>query len=221
MHQGLGLLKIVGGAFGTGLYFDGQPISFYWDDYRGSVAQYLAQIETLDTKENLSKIRDFVEGQVLQMQSLAGQLEPLLCLFESGEYQLKPLTIKGARPMWDDYPGKTLDMDFKEDIGTFYPMDTELITTRPKRLLNQERIKFYEAILKQGQRPIVITAGVKDGWTEFVIDGHHKLQAYTSLKIAPRVLQIVKQTYSPVTEEDVEAFLSDYPNAAQHYRTRR
>jgi hypothetical protein len=221
LRQSLGLFKIIGGKFGTGLYFDGQPISFYWDDYRGSVAQYLAQVKTLDTKENLANIRNFVEGQVAKTQSLAGQLKPLLHLFEPGDYALNLLTIKDALPMWDEYPGKALDMDFKEDIGNFYPMGTELVTTRPKRLLNQERIKFYEAILKQGQRPIVITASVKDGWTEFVIDGHHKLQAYTELKIAPRVLQIVKQTYSPITDEDVEAFLSNYPNAASHYRTRR
>jgi hypothetical protein len=218
LHQGLGLFKIVGGGFGTGLYFDGQPISFYWDDCRGSVAQYLAQAKILDTKENLTLIRNFVEGQVAAKHSLAEQVEPLLQLFETGEYALNLLDVEGVLPMWDEYPGKALEADFQEDIGNFYPLGTELITTRPKRSLNQERVKVYESDLKKRQRPIVITTSVKDGWAEFVIDGHHKLQAYQNLKIAPRVLQIVKQVESFVTEEDIEAFLSTYPNAAKHYR---
>jgi hypothetical protein len=221
LHQGLGLFKIIGGEFGTGLYFDGQPISFYWDDRRGSVAQYLARAKTLNDETNLVRVRNFVEGQVTETRSLAKQIKPLLKLFESGDYQLNLLIIKDTLPMWDEYPGKALDMNLKEDIENFYPMGTELVTTRPKRLLNQERIKFYETSLKQGQRPIVITTSVRDGWAEFVIDGHHKLQAYMDLKIAPRVLQIVKQAYSPVTEKDIEVFLSNYPNAANHYLRHR
>jgi hypothetical protein len=217
LHQGLGLFKIVGGGFGTGLYFDGQPISIFWHDWGGSVAQYLAHVKILNNEANLLAIRNFVEGQVAETHGLAKQIKPLFKMFESGEYQLN-LLDEFSLSLWSEYPGEALNQDFKEDIGWFYPLYPSVIATRPKRFLNHERIKFYEASLTRGQRPIVITASVIEGYARFVIDGHHKLQAYENLNIAPRVLQIVKQVESFVTEEDIEAFLSTYPNAAKHYR---
>lgn len=78
------------------------------------------------------------------------------------------------------------------------------IASEAKSNIDEERVKYFEERLKQGDRPFVIlfSASVNDddlpeemGYfsaesDNYILDGHHKLQAYEKLKLRPSVVEI-------------------------------
>ncbi len=45
----------------------------------------------------------------------------------------------------------------------------------------------YLDCIRDGERPIALTATAEYGWCEFVLDGHHKLKAYRTAGIADTI----------------------------------
>jgi len=58
--------------------------------------------------------------------------------------------------------------------------------------LNTSIVEKYKNNIQKGARPICVLLKLKDSWSIFVLDGHHKLTAYSQLKINPQVLVISK-----------------------------
>lgn len=61
-----------------------------------------------------------------------------------------------------------------------------------QKYLDLSIVEKYKSIIKKGERSICDLFKLHDSWTIFVIDGHHKYNAYRELKINPRALIISK-----------------------------
>lgn len=89
----------------------------------------------------------------------------------------------------------------------------QVIFTRDKRTMNQERIRYFEELIKFGGRPkcllfdwiplSVLADGSQDRYqvsvdsfqVSYLLDGHHKFCAYMNLKMAPECMRISEIVY--------------------------
>src|SRR5262245_42559113 len=214
LEDGEGLIDVRGDNFDSGLLVGGAPVAFYWSDCEGSIAQYLVRSrDTTGLSERLRALRHVAGGGLDPHAPLAPQVRHLLALFPSGRYRLSYL----PENPWDiiDYDTR---FSYSADRDSFYPVNDVLITTRPSDTLRRERVEFFHQRIAAGERPVVFAAGVPDGYGAFVLDGHHKLQAYRQLQISPAVLLILKAAPDPIALADGLLLLGEATRYREDYR---
>ena len=125
----------------------------------------------------------------------------------------KNFMLYGSNPILREEARFTYSSDQKllYSLGEgFYDGISEyFISTQPSEILKYDRIKFYEEIILQGYRP---TAIIYNGFLEkkeshedgsnstryfcsgdFILDGHHKLNAYKNVYESPSLIRITKR----------------------------
>ncbi len=195
IENGLGEIILYGGDSESALCFLNKPIAFVWPDCAGSIAEYLSRTASYnDYAETLEKIRQIVDGSIeYENVPLSETLAGLLILFESGQYLIGEYEI-------DDYEL----FDVKKTISSpmhYYPLGWPFILTKPTGELDESTIQEHMQKIKNGKRPKVIVASVYYNGTLYVIDGHHKLEAYKRLNIYPWVIEIVSVLSKPLNVE--------------------
>lgn len=182
LDGGYGNIDLRGNDFDCAIYFQGKPYAINWSDCEGSVAQLLFRTGARGYKKDLRQIKYVLENGLDESQKISEQIFPLLKLFKYGDFNL----YNKQPEAWD-----IIDYENSDVVG-YYPFGSVFVTTQPKLSLDKDVIEKYEAIIKSGKRPLIVTASVEEGWCEFVLDGHHKLQAYDRLRISPNVVNIEK-----------------------------
>ncbi|MCD6065636.1 MAG: hypothetical protein K0S33_462 [Bacteroidetes bacterium] len=91
--------------------------------------------------------------------------------------------------------------------GFYDGCSLSFVATQPQEELDPERIQYYEEQIRVGKRPFAIICkayyykeipdmggiSVRSFESEnYILDGHHKLAAYSNLKVAPRVAEIMQ-----------------------------
>jgi hypothetical protein len=173
----------------------GDPVAFYWSDCAGSISQYLVRSrDTVGLSDRVRALRHVAGGGLNPGAPLAPQVRPLLALFTNGRYRLIYMPALGPHDViaYDARFSYATDRDF------FYPAADVLITTRRSDTLRRDRIDFFRDRIAAGERPVLFAAGVVSACGSFVLDGHHKLQAYRELQLPPPVLLILKGAPDPV-----------------------
>lgn len=221
LEDGEGLIEVRGDGFDSGLLVGGAPVAFLWSDCGGSIGQYLVRSrDTAGLSERLRALRQVAGGGLDPRAPLAPQIRPLLALFSSGRYRLSYTPALGLH-MVVAYGAR---FSYTTDRDSIYPFNEMLITTRPSDVLRRDRVDFFRERIAAGERPIVFTAGVAEAYGAFVLDGHHKLQAYGELGLPPAVLSIVKAAPDPIALEDglrlmgeAACYRDDYRQVKQQY----
>jgi hypothetical protein len=90
-------------------------------------------------------------------------------------------------------------------------MGRSFIATQPKEHIDDNRVEFFKNEISAGKRPFAITTNKvrrkgnkSDSSPNFVLDGHHKILAYSQLKMMPALLHITSISNSADTF-DLEA----------------
>jgi len=104
------------------------------------------------------------------------------------------------------------------DLQNYYPFGRTLVATQVDGLLDSERVKYFQSQIRAKARPIVITTSVDGAWCEFVIDGHHKLEAYTRESVPPSVIQIERLYPTTISLEMGVGFLLRGHAGIKEYR---
>ncbi|MGG5208148.1 hypothetical protein ACQWU4_04315 [Chryseobacterium sp. MIQD13] len=169
-----------------------RPVAVNWPDSRGSVGEYyavsgLSEEEKIALADNLN--RSLTEGTEAEI--MAG-IEVFLHLFENGSYQVNlgtiPFDNSGfymSRPL----PADENTPDSQKFSGWFYPFeDFNYLYTLESKSINPKRVEYYTQLIRNGGRPkpvIFYSLYNRDPQmsSAFVLDGHHKIEAYTKLKI--------------------------------------
>jgi len=184
LHDGQGRITLSGNHYESGLLFDGKPVGFTWADCQGSVGQYLVRSMDYDQyHESLNAIRRYVGDEIDATIPVSEALRALLGLFPSGQMLLGTRELHSY--VYYDQAGN------RENPVNIYPDEWNLVSTRPEKLLNKKQIREFIAKIKKGQRPKIIIASAYGNSVQYILDGHHKLQAYRKLGIDPVVIDIV------------------------------
>lgn len=208
------LIDIRGGGFDSVLLVGGKPIALNWSDCEGSVAQYMARAGATDYEEKLQSLRRTLDGNLRSDASLQSQIYPFLELFVPGRYRLQ---YHIACPDCDyiEYNDKWSP---QKEYDHFYPYGWVLVFTQPTDALNRERVTKYAQAIQNGHRPIALTGTVEDGWCEFVIDGHHKLQAYRNEQIKPTFISVSRLDAPRLLPDAFAGYIGTEHPMGSHYR---
>lgn len=215
LSAGRSLIDVRGDGFEELLLVGGQPIAMNWADCAGSVAQYLVRGGETNCEESLRSLRHLFEGNFQHEIPISTQIHPFLQLFSPAQYRLQ---FHASCPvssylLFDAAASQATNFDH------FYPFDEHsLVFTRPTETLNQERIAYFAKRIEDGFRPIALTASVEKGWCNFVLDGHHKLQAYQLAKTDPSLIDVCRLKAPGLSVETFCGYLGANHPLAAHYR---
>jgi uncharacterized protein (TIGR02996 family) len=217
LDEGKGLLEVRGGQEETVLLVEGKPVALNWDDCCGSIGQYLVFTGHTCGSEYVRQLRGFVAGKVDEGRSLAEQIAPLLALFVPGTYCLiyaPSAVVESIGVHQYSYQSSA-----NQELLGYYPFEEcNLVCTQTRETLNEERVAFYREQIRARQRPIVLTTSAEGAWCEFVIDGHHKLEAYTRQGVNPAILSIVLWEAPAISLEEGIRFLPPGHRGIKEYR---
>ena len=215
--QSHSLIDVRGGGFDSLLLVGGKPIALNWCDCEGSVGQYMVRAGSTDCEKKLRSLRHLVEGNVSAQAPLTAQLQPFLELFVPGRYRI---LYYESCPDCDCIKFNTPWMASR-DFDQFYPMCHVLVFTQAVDSLNSERVAYHLERIRNGHRPLALTATTDDGWCEFVIDGHHKLQAYSQAGIDPSFISVCRLDAPRLSADSLsELFDAGHPMADQYRRVK-
>jgi hypothetical protein len=79
-------------------------------------------------------------------------------------------------------------------------------------------VAHYRTLISAQQRPIVLTTSVERAWCEFILDGHHKLAAYTAQRVKPAILNIVRWSAPAISQDEGISFLPRGHRGIKEYR---
>ncbi len=187
VEQGCSWLDVRGSDFDAALLIKGQPFLYHWSDCQGSVAQQLVYASLPDPSHAIQRFRTALSEPLDTNRNLANCLIDVLPLLAPGAYRLKlcdaaEYDIVDFHSAWN--PNK--------DCSHYYPGCGSFVFTQPIDSLRGERIEHYKARIVSGDRPSVLTITVEGGWSDFVIDGHHRLTAYLDAHVPVRFLSICR-----------------------------
>lgn len=185
IYDGKGKIKIKGDITDSYLYINGEPkvVSFFAE--RGTVWRYL--IGTAITQKIIDENYQYESlvstGNLDCNMSLHNQFGHILRLLSNGQYELK----------YGEFPYEVKYLKLHGDEKPYYDVyggSADIVLTQ--KYLGPSIVEQYKSNIQKGERPICVLFKLKASWTIFVIDGHHKLNAYQALKIKPKVLIISK-----------------------------
>ena len=185
IYEGKGKIKIKGNITDSYFYINGNPkiVSFFAEV--GTVWRYLIGTTITDKiiDDNYQYESLVSSGKLNFDVSLQNQFGHILNSLSNGQYELKfcefPFDINylelndEGKPYYDTYGG------LADVVFTQKNLDISLVAK-------------YKSKIKKGERPICVLFKLQNSWTIFVIDGHHKLNAYRELKTNPKALLISK-----------------------------
>jgi uncharacterized protein (TIGR02996 family) len=217
LAEGKGLIEVRGGQEETVLLVQGKPVALNWDDCCGGVGQYLVFTGHTCGSASVRQLGELVGGGVDEGRPLAEQIEPLLALFVPGTYCLTYAPSSAADSIATlaySYPSSA-----SRELVEYYPAEQRnLVCTQTRESLDEGRVAFYRKQIRARQRPVVLTASAEGAWCEFVIDGHHKLEAYTRQRVKPAILGIVRWQAPAISLEEGVSFLPRGHRGVKEYR---
>lgn len=177
------------------IYIDG-PFAIDWvDGTQGTVTRYFI---SLPFHPNRRKEIQDLQNRILKIECLPDFMESgFLDLLKTGIYEIEllekdfDLSVVRKKDHHNDISDSS-DLQHKSSLH-YYPTGKDLIFTQSNDQINAERLMYYKKIILDGQRPVGISIRMED--TNYLLDGHHKLLAYQSLNITPKIIQIEKVGY--------------------------
>jgi len=169
---------------------------FYDDRYLGTMGRYFVLNSDYERDKYIKNLNNvLIDGtDEIILEKIIGFLN----LFNSGIYCVY------TRESNVDY--YKIHYDYYNVEDTFYHYDytvdfRNLMFTQPSKSISRERVDFYKELIKSGYKPRVLTVGHNNlGFvnshinTEFILDGHHKLLAYSELGVPCNFVHIEKES---------------------------
>jgi hypothetical protein len=84
--------------------------------------------------------------------------------------------------------------------------------------LDRRRVAHWRQRIRGGRQPVVVTLGAEGAWCEFIVDGHHKLEAYSRQKVKPALLAIVREAAPAISLDEGVGYLPRGHRGVREYR---
>jgi hypothetical protein len=203
LKNGKGLIEIRRQDYASGLFVQGKPVVFHWDECSGSILQEYYLNEHYSAEENITEFRALIENGFAANQELSTQLMPFLQNLSSGMYKLSlELLTESTWFEWEEGSSNVW----------YYPDNTALIPTQYTGKLDEKCVLEWAYSIENGARPIVITmTDDREHWCEFILDGHHKLWGYSIAGVNLWRLRICAKAQGNLKFTDLPEFAGDRP----------
>lgn len=203
INNGQNIIDIFFDDFASCLFVK-KALAINWPDCRGSIGEYYSISNLPDDERNYytkSLNRVLSEGTDLEQ---IESVKDFIKIFGNGRYSIN----KWISKLDDINFFSSHNVIYSNNVpnnerfsGAFYPdylMDSEnCLFSITNDIINQDRVEYYCNNIKNGQRPTVVTISsyIKSTGNHscyYVLDGHHKIQAYLKLKENIPIINIQK-----------------------------
>lgn len=200
--HGQGIIRLIFDGFASCLVIR-RPVAVNWPDCDGSIGEYYA-VSGLSKDKQISMTDHLNQALIYGTEDeiMAG-IQDFLQLFETGIYTVYPENMIFDNTDFHSYSSFPADAEpsSEDDVFSawFYPLkDSNPILTLENSNIHEERVNYYMDLIRKGTRPKVIAfyhcyhayPGMS---ASFILDGHHKIQAYIRLKMDIPAIFIYKQ----------------------------
>lgn len=194
VQNGLDVLQLCVGDHDSALLVDGLPSALVWDLPSHPSSYFLLRAyDTSHVEDVLHGLPAFDIGLAAD-EPLSAQLMPLLRLFSNGVYEVAVLPRLDMAPPTPEVPAPgTAKLRSWIGLKELPTADAPLVGTVPKDRLDQARIDTLAARIRQGAWPTVVFASSDAAHAAFIVYGHHALEAYRAVGVAPSAVCITAE----------------------------
>ncbi len=198
VENGLGILDIQGQAdFSGALVFHGNLVTTVWNQFSGSIIQWFVNSPDNRFRSIGNHFHSISEVHV-NADNLENTVQPIVNLFADGLYEVSIREFELDSEFWV--------ANVEVISGTYfwecYPNSDFIVKTLPESNVDSGRVNKWRKKIQAGERPAIILAKSpnEDGFNcYFLIDGHHRINAYLEEKICPRAIIIEKVNPSQIS----------------------
>lgn len=163
----------------------------YYSNQKGQIFQYTSSSDNYSTIHQSQWYVLFSEPQLLTAQESKIKEYEIFVFERKEKNQCVPDILEFTTTGFYDVP------------------DISFIATQPKSEIDQNRVKYFEDLIRRGKRPFAIIFNCKfESYTDYsmqsdnyILDGHHKLLAYKNLGITPSIVEV---THYAKTREEIK-----------------
>jgi|GEM_PF-2389793 len=210
--EGIGLIDIKGDADSAVLFYKKEPQVVAWEmDYNTLLDFFAGNLpnKQLFSLEEYDQLVRTLEQGLLPNQNLVKVLKPFLRLLPNAHYEIELVTYVHqhfiVRAGLDEETHFKNGKALKTTLAYHYYAGCEpFYLYATQRVLNRNRVTYYESIISQGKEPLPILLSVKEGAIKFVVDGHHKTQAYINLGRPIKAIRISKIDHTTMGDEELK-----------------
>ena len=181
-----------------------KALAVNWPDCRGSVGEYYAISDySIEERNFYTKTIDntFSEGSDAEQMEIT---KDFLNLFANGKYSINKFIAKVNEIDFlasNQVEYSDIVPQNERFFGCFYPdyrsNSEPILFSITNDKIDQKRVDYYCQLIRKGIKPTVLTFEVcnllsSDYSCKYVLDGHHKIEAYLKLKVDIPVINILK-----------------------------
>lgn len=170
---------------------------FHDDRYLGTMGRYFVLNSDYERDKYIKNLNDVLINGTDEI--ILEKIIDFLNLFNSGIYCIY------TRESNLDYYKINYDYYNEEDAFYHYNYTADfrnLMFTQPSTSISRERVDYYKGLIKSGCKPRVLIInhnnleGISNHYinTDFILDGHHKLRAYSELGVPCNFVCIEKES---------------------------
>lgn len=203
INNGQNIIDIFFDGFGSCLVIK-KALAVNWPDCRGSIGEYYAISDyPIEERNFYTKTLDNVLSEGSESEQIE-IIKDFLNLFANGKYSINKFSAK-----IDEIDFLASNQVEYSDIvpqnerfsGWFYPdyrkNSEPILFSITNDKIDENRVEYYCQLIKNGIKPTVLTFEVcnllsSDYSCKYVLDGHHKIEAYIRLKENIPILNILK-----------------------------
>jgi len=181
-----------------------KALAVNWPDCNGSIGEYYSISNYPIEERNFhTKALNKVLSEGTDIEQLEN-IKDFLSLFANGKYSVNKFIAKIEGLNFFSSQNVIYSKDVPENerfSGGFYPNYWEdfepYLFSITNDKIDQNRVEHYCKIINEGKRPTILTFSVCNTLTSgyscyYVLDGHHKIEAYLKLKVSIPVISILK-----------------------------
>ncbi len=172
--------------FSCALQIDRKIVASYWHDCDGSVGQCI-WLSELDCKKKIATWESIINFGDIQEGTLKDLFKPVTKSLVSGVYDLNLGDEEFSWEITQPTKNNSRKGGYYEEA---YPWDVQLVSTLPNDDIDYSRVEYFQSIIKNKGRPIAITISNQNNYCSYILDGHHKLEAYKRERVVPNILFI-------------------------------
>ena len=197
INSGKNIIDIAYDGFVLCLRISKTIIADFYDDSLGTMGRYFVLNSDYDRDKYIKNLNDVLIDGTDEI--ILEKIIDFLNLFNSGTY-----CVYTSELNLDYYK---IRYDYSNLEGAFYNYNytvdfRNLMFTQPSTSISRERVDYYKGLIKSGYKPRVLIIGhnnlegISGDYinTEFILDGHHKLLAYSELRVPCNYVRIEKES---------------------------
>ncbi|MDA9773890.1 hypothetical protein N9B82_02945 [Saprospiraceae bacterium] len=207
IYKGAGEFNIVGTKDCSIFEFRNRPKIMVWEMNWNSLFNFFVGIQAKERILYLDfyfKLEAALNEGTINDDNCIELLDPLLNQFTNAKYKIEIEETRDAYHII--YPGEPTYQDkqkTKHIIWNSIWAGGNPYIYSFQNISNSERTEFYKREIYSGLKPQILIMKAEESEVEFILDGHHKLNAYNRTKINANIVRITKLNNHNISDERI------------------